>query len=167
MWGQGKTAKQIAEVLGDGVTRNAVIGKAHRLGLSNRVSPVKEAVASKQKAQAEKKQAATKPAAKKTVPPANSNSRTNIQRPLSAEEERRRAGGGVSMLDLKESMCRWPIGDPRDADFCLCGARKMSGLPYCEDHAAVAYQITRKQNIQDFDDSRPVEFEEDKIVVSV
>jgi GcrA cell cycle regulator len=46
----------------------------------------------------------------------------------------------VPLLDLKESMCRWPIGDPQDDDFHFCGHAKASGISYCEHHARVAFQ---------------------------
>lgn len=97
LWGQGVSASEIADMLGD-VTRNAVIGKAHRLGLSGRPSPIK----------------------KKPV-------------------------RGATILNLTERMCKWPVGDPKHADFHFCGKPAHPGLPYCAEHAAVAYQPAQKK----------------------
>lgn len=136
LWGEGKTAAEIAKELG-GVTRNAVIGKAHRLKLSNRLSPIQQTVkkASKPKASEEKA-----PAVKKRIPkPAN------MDVPFT--------GKGVKLADLKEKMCRWPIGDPQHEDFKFCGCANAMGLPYCEEHAKIAYQTTsrsRKLREDDF-----------------
>lgn len=99
LWGNGKSASEIAQMLGDQITRNAVIGKAHRLGLSGRPSPIRK----KPAAQAE---------------------------PVA----------GATILNLTDRMCKWPIGDPREPGFHFCGRPSVSGLPYCAEHAAVAYQ---------------------------
>ena len=125
LWGEGKTAAEIAGQLG-GVTRNAVIGKAHRLKLSNRISPIQQNTKSAPRPSEEKQPVAriAKPAevaAKKT--------------PLKIKD--------VKMVDLKEKMCRWPSGDPKDADFIFCGHDHMPGLPYCPEHARQAYQVAR------------------------
>lgn len=121
LWVEGKTAAEIAKELG-GVTRNAVIGKAHRLKLSNRVSPIQQ----------NKKPAAPKPVLEK-----------KIKRPLEQDNNREK----VSLVDLGANACRWPIGDPREENFGFCGDRKMSGLPYCGEHAKVAYQAATRNRI--------------------
>jgi GcrA cell cycle regulator len=108
-WDAGLSASQIAEKLGEGVTRNAVIGKAHRLGLKSRPSPVKS-----EPAQAK----AAKPKAKAKA----------------------KASGKVSLLELTERICKWPIGHPTDADFHFCGKPSKAGFPYCDEHCEVAYQ---------------------------
>ena len=46
----------------------------------------------------------------------------------------------VTIMDLRESMCRWPMGDPTKPEFRFCGARSITGLPYCTHHARIAYQ---------------------------
>lgn len=140
LWGEGKTAAEIAKVLGDGVTRNAVIGKAHRLKLSSRVSPIQ---------QAPLKTKADKPKAVKRVAP--------VKRPEFK-------GKAIKMAQLENGMCRWPNGDPQDAEFSFCGCPAIPGLPYCEEHAAVAYQVstrTRKLDANDFNDDAgaPAEFD--------
>lgn len=108
LWDAGQSASQIAKELGEGVTRNAVIGKAHRLGLKSRPSPVKS---DKVKAKAP----ARRPAKKDT-------------KQL------------ISLLDLTDRMCKWPIGHPGDPDFHFCGKPAEPGMPYCAAHCAEAYQ---------------------------
>ena len=128
LWTEGKTAAEIARELG-GVTRNAVIGKAHRLKLSNRVSPIQQNT--KPPAAARKPKAAPAPANRK------------MPQSPSADEARQ----GVPLMSLKASQCRWPLGDPQDADFGFCGERKLSGLPYCAGHAKIAYQAATRNRI--------------------
>lgn len=110
MWEKGHSASQIAEELGE-VTRNAVIGKAHRLNLSGRPSPVKSA---------EKKIRKPKPKAKKP--------------PKEVKEQ------VITLLMLTERICKWPIGHPGEANFHFCGIESAPGHPYCAEHAAMAYQ---------------------------
>lgn len=127
MWGEGKTAAEIAKELG-GVTRNAVIGKAHRLKLSNRLSPIQ---------QNNKKPVAAKPVEEKAPPQKIS------KKPAPSDMNIK----GVSLAALKEKMCRWPIGDPKEPDFRFCGGHSVAGLPYCDDHAKVAYQAATRNRI--------------------
>jgi GcrA cell cycle regulator len=170
MWGEGQSASQIAKELG-GVTRNAVIGKVHRLGLSNRAgssSPAKPAaakakVAAKPKVEAPAKPKA-KPAAKAPEPAAaapapkpNLPARRAIipaGQPLppqpSANEipaealakvsEVEKKAKKISVMDLTERTCKWPIGDPATEDFWFCGLPSQQGKPYCEAHVGVAFQ---------------------------
>lgn len=150
LWGEGKTAAEIATTLG-GVTRNAVIGKAHRLKLSNRMSPI----------QTSKKPKAPANTSTPPAPPKRQRNK-NIDIPK---------GKGLSLLELKPSMCRWPSGDPRDEDFGFCGEHSVESLPYCEEHAKVAYQAARNNRIlkaEDFEDKGRSDDtrEEQKIVVN-
>lgn len=130
LWGEGLSASQIAAALGGGVTRNAVIGKVHRLGLAGRAK-------------------SGQPAPARPAKP-----RPALEAPLGAAAEnvgfhapaRRQADAlipvseRVTILELRETMCRWPLGDPTSADFGFCGARSATGLPYCADHCGIAYQ---------------------------
>jgi GcrA cell cycle regulator len=151
MWKEGKSAAEIAKTLAKGVTRNAVIGKAHRMGLSGRPSPIKKPPAPKK--EAAKKAPARVPTAskapKKTATAATTKS-AHIAR--AAEEapkfdkEEIPEGGGVSLLELTERMCKWPIGDPREDDFTFCGRGIRVGTPYCPDHAAAAYQSSSRRS---------------------
>lgn len=129
LWGEGKSAAEIAKALGGGLTRNAVIGKAHRLKLSNRVSPIQ---------QNNKKPVASDPVEKKKI--------------IVVPKVVRKAGGGVAMVNLRDRMCRWPDGDPKEPGFSFCGCESVPGLPYCDDHAKMAYQAPSRSRILDVKD---------------
>lgn len=131
LWGNGKSASEIAEILG-GVSRNAVIGKAHRLELSGRPSPIKR------KEDEEEEVAVTVTA---EAPPA-------VEK-VPAKPVPERKSGGATILNLTERMCKWPIGDPRDKDFHFCGKAAHGNLPYCAEHAAIAYQPPGKRRDED------------------
>lgn len=143
LWGEGLSASQIAGELGMEITRNAVIGKVHRLGLSGRVKPAQAAVPR----QRSKPEAAdvlpTRPEVVvigNTLMTAVAASEIQVApapRPtpvLVPSCER------VTILDLRETMCRWPHGDPSMPEFRFCGARSTGGLPYCDTHRRIAYQ---------------------------
>lgn len=141
LWGEGKTAAEIAKELGEGVTRNAVIGKAHRLKLSSRMSPIQQNV-KKVKASA------------KAAPPVVRRSR---KVPIILGKE-------LQMEDLRDKMCRWPNGEPESDNFSFCGCATIEGSPYCADHTSIAYQVTsraRQLNAKDFseDAGAPQELE--------
>jgi GcrA cell cycle regulator len=131
-WEGGLTASQIADALGEGVTRNAVIGKAHRLGLESRPSPVKgtEAVV---EAPAAKAPAVATPAPAPAAAP--------VTRPVVARKAAQNGKAArTTLLDLNEKICKWPIGHPNDADFHFCGKPAQAGFPYCTEHCLLAYQ---------------------------
>ena len=147
MWGEGKTAAEIAKELG-GVTRNAVIGKAHRLRLSNRVSPIQQ----------------------NTRKPARVVEGRNAGRAARAAQIAEIQVKGITLAELKEKMCRWPLGDPKEPDFLFCGCAAVPGLPYCGDHARVAYQTASRSRIlqpEDFENNRSDEDNEDQKEVAV
>lgn len=142
LWGEGKTAAEIARELGEGVTRNAVIGKAHRLKLSSRLSPIQQ--------NAKK----IKSSDKKVAPPM----------PRKTRKVPIHLGKELTLEDLREKMCRWPNGDPQDENFSFCGCDAIEGSPYCEIHNDIAYQVTtraRQLNAKDFSDDAgaPLELE--------
>lgn len=145
LWAEGLSASQIANRLG-GVTRNAVIGKVHRLGLSGRTTT------SRVKTQRPRRRAAPRAAgggvhtfrthgnvALKAYYEADPEAEIEAA-PATVEELVIPIAERASILSLKESMCRWPIGDPGDAEFHFCGRDSGQGTPYCEYHARVAYQ---------------------------
>ncbi len=164
MWKEGKSAADIAKVLSKGITRNAVIGKAHRMGLSGRPSPIKKTEAASKKETPKKKEAAKKEPPKKEIPRQqagkklvslppvvvsgvrnNPLGRSNAPtEPRKMEKEAIPPGGGVALIDLTERMCKWPIGDPREDDFTFCGRNIRAGTPYCPDHATAAYQSSSR-----------------------
>jgi GcrA cell cycle regulator len=150
MWKEGKSAAEIAKTLGKGVTRNAVIGKAHRMGLSGRPSPIKKPTPTKKEsaaAPAPRKEHGAKDVKKAAAAPAGKASPAlakEAEELKKIEKEVVPLGGGVSLLELTERMCKWPIGDPREADFSFCGRGIRVGTPYCPEHASMAYQTSSR-----------------------
>lgn len=177
MWAEGQSASQIAKELG-GVTRNAVIGKVHRLGLSNRVAggkddeedtPVAAASAAKPDPRPEpaarpeptartapERPAAAAPAAAPSnvtplpirkaivpagqpLPPQPSANEISPEALASVREVEKRARR-LTLMELTERTCKWPIGDPATDDFWFCGLPSLPGKPYCEAHVGVAFQ---------------------------
>ncbi|HYD18628.1 MAG TPA: GcrA family cell cycle regulator [Patescibacteria group bacterium] len=151
MWKEGKSAAEIAKTLGKGVTRNAVIGKAHRMGLSGRPSPIKKPAAApkKEKEAAPKKEAvketrSSKPSAAASSPKMNPMMAREPEDVRKTDKEILPLNGGIPLIDLTERMCKWPIGDPKEDDFTFCGRGIRPGTPYCPDHAAMAYQTSSR-----------------------
>ena len=172
MWGEGQSASQIAKELG-GVTRNAVIGKVHRLGLSNRAGGTEEEAEAPQVAAApppKPEAVRPEPAAPRAEPPrpapAQAAPVSNVTplpirkaiipagQPLppqpslneispealaSVREVEKRARK-LTLMELTERTCKWPIGDPATDDFWFCGLPSLPGKPYCEAHVGVAFQ---------------------------
>ncbi|WP_170446875.1 GcrA family cell cycle regulator [Ruegeria arenilitoris] len=169
MWGEGQSASQIAKELG-GVTRNAVIGKVHRLGLSNRTTGAapakaepKEKPAPAPKAEAKPKPtpkteparpAAAAPAAEakpatpprrqiipagQPLPPQPSANEISPEALAKVNEVEKKAKK-LTLMELTEKTCKWPVGDPATDDFWFCGLPAEPGKPYCEAHVGVAFQ---------------------------
>jgi GcrA cell cycle regulator len=136
LWQDGLSASQIAKQLG-GVTRNAVIGKVHRLGLSGRAAPSKPArPAFKPPRPARAAAAAPTPPRRIAAEPAATSATPAVPAPRDVEE----APGTATVLTLGAHMCKWPIGDPSLESFTFCGRRTGGEGPYCNEHARVAYQ---------------------------
>lgn len=160
MWGDGQSASQIAKELG-GVTRNAVIGKVHRLGLSNRATTSTAKTDTTAKAEpkpaaepkakvAPKPEAAARPAtpipmrkaiipAGQPLPPQPSANEISPEALAKVSEIEKKAKR-LSLLELTERTCKWPVGDPATDDFWFCGLATQAGKPYCEAHVGVAFQ---------------------------
>ena len=171
MWSEGQSASQIAKELG-GVTRNAVIGKVHRLGLSNRAGGTAASAAAPAPAPAAKPEAKPKPGPRPvrteepeteaTPEPATASAAPSPARkaiipagqPLppqpSANEispealakvsEIEKKAKKLTLLELTERTCKWPVGDPATERFWFCGLPVQQGKPYCEAHVGVAFQ---------------------------
>jgi len=181
MWTEGQSASQIAKELG-GVTRNAVIGKVHRLGLSNRAgagaapsapaaSPAKPTAKEKPAAPSAPKAARPEPkATAKDKPAAGANSATEVsdEIPMSAARraiipagqplppqpsaneispealakvsEVEKTAKKLTLMELTEKTCKWPVGDPATDNFWFCGLPVQQSKPYCEAHVGVAFQ---------------------------
>lgn len=148
LWGDGLSASQIAGELG-GVTRNAVIGKVHRLGLSGRA---KTAVAGNAKSRKTAKTAANDSQTPTTAPESMPQSvgatalkAETTPAPQAKPEEKPVAelvpiAKRATILTLTERTCKWPIGDPTSKDFHFCGHASNPGVPYCPYHCRMAYQ---------------------------
>ena len=132
LWLEGHSASQIAKQLG-GVTRNAVIGKVHRMGLSGRAAPSQPARPTFKTVKPIRPAVSVAPAPRRCEPVAPA-TQAIVHRP-----ERVETPGSATVLTLGASMCKWPIGDPSSDGFTFCGGRATQG-PYCSTHAAVAYQ---------------------------
>ena len=179
MWGEGQSASQIAKELG-GVTRNAVIGKVHRLGLSNRAGTGAKPVAEKPAAKPVAKPAPAKPkpaaaapeapapepepapapkpepeldengipisAARRAIIPAGQplppqpSANEISPEALAKVSEVEKTAKRLTLMELTEKTCKWPVGDPATDDFWFCGLAAQQGKPYCEAHVGVAFQ---------------------------
>ncbi len=137
LWSDGLSASQIAGELG-GITRNAVIGKVHRLGLSGRAKSSSSGVARPRKVRA--------PGHMLRVSRVRGNTALAHAYEHDLEQEPELIdniipiGQRRTILELTEETCRWPIGDPGSADFFFCGGNTVNSLPYCAHHSRVAYQ---------------------------
>ena len=136
LWLDGLSASQIAKQLGGGVTRNAVIGKVHRLGLSGRATPSKPARPVVVRMAPRPRPISTPAAPRRPTPLPTVAQPTVIVR--------REEPGSATVLTLAQHMCKWPIGDPSSRDFTFCG-KAAGGHTYCADHAAIAYQPVQKK----------------------
>ena len=149
LWGKGNTASQIAEIIG-GISRNAVIGKAHRLNLSAKIK-TRTATSNKDFD--------------------NSQSNTNIK-------HRKSRGSRFKSLiiekdfepeqpkqleELDENSCKWPIGHPDEKNFYFCGRSSLKDFSYCKLHLLYAYQPKGKKDDAANKDEEP-EFIEKKII---
>ena len=172
LWLEGLSASQIAGVLGEGVTRNAVIGKVHRLKLTGRAKPASSAPRAR---------ATPRPSGGvRRISPGGGASRPSSGIASMMKSRSMPSGGGMtqgatalkiedefqrevyvapqvqelyipedqrlSLLQLNEHTCKWPIGDPLTPDFYFCGQHSEEGKPYCDFHSRRAYhQIEKKK----------------------
>ena len=104
-----------------GVSKNAVVGKAHRLGLNSRPSPIRRG---EEEINAVEEEAPVVEA------------KETKKSPKKVDKAKEKL---FTVNDLTSTSCRWPIGDPKDEDFHFCGKEALPGKPYCLEHAAVAY----------------------------
>ena len=140
LWSEGLSASQIAKQLG-GVTRNAVIGKVHRLGLSGRATPSRPARRPAKPSRPRTTTAIAEPV--RAVRPAPSLPTAVPSAPV--EPAVLPSGEFATVLTLKDSMCKWPIGDPAQASFRFCGRKTTASHAYCDAHANMAYQPSQKR----------------------
>jgi GcrA cell cycle regulator len=148
LWSKGHTASQIAEALGD-TTRNAVIGKAHRLDLEARAP-------SKQSGQSSNSN--SKPIRRGSAPTSRKAKFQSILLDKNFEPENPKA-----LEDLTDQTCKWPIGHPNEEKFYFCGRKPEGEFPYCKLHVLYAFQPKgSKEEVLEKDDEVP-EFIEKKV----
>ena len=127
LWSKGHTASQIAEMLGD-TTRNAVIGKAHRLNLEARAP-------SKNTSSGQREVNKNKNFRKSSQPMSRKARFQSILLDKNFEPENPK-----SLEELTEDTCKWPIGHPNEEKFYFCGRKPEQDFPYCKLHVLHAYQ---------------------------
>ena len=143
LWGKGSTASQIAEIIG-GISRNAVIGKAHRLNLSSKI---------------------------KTRNASSSQNFDNSSEENSSKQIRGRKSKFQSLIiekdfepenpkkleELDESSCKWPVGHPEEQSFYFCGRSSLKDFSYCKLHLLYAYQPKgrKEEPVADKDEETP------------
>ena len=143
LWGKGSTASQIAEIIG-GISRNAVIGKAHRLNLSSKIK-VKSSHSSQgflpdEDNNDSKKKQSRKSKFKSLI----------IEKDFEPENPKK-------LEELDESSCKWPIGHPEEQKFYFCGRSSLKDFSYCKLHLLYAYQPKGKKEdpMADKDEEAP------------
>lgn len=149
LWADGFSGRQIAERLGGGITRNAAIAKAWRLGLEQREAThgsKKHALACKLGRKKPKSQSPWRAVEVHGAGAVRGIKSDGFVPPIDmpAPEHQRK-----TVVTLEKDDCRWPIGDPQHADFHFCGAEKVPGLPYCGQHAARAYQPPKTRVVRE------------------
>ena len=143
LWGKGSTARQIAEIIG-GISRNAVIGKAHRLNLSSKI---------------------------KTRNASSSQNFDNNSEENSSKQRRGRKSKFQSLIiekdfepenpkkleELDDSSCKWPVGHPEERSFYFCGRSSLKDFSYCKLHLLYAYQPKgrKEEPVVDKDEETP------------
>ena len=136
LWLSGLTTNEIAKELG--MSKNSVVGKVHRLNLISRPSPIKK------KEEEEKLIIPSKPTNKKEI--FNKQVKEDFpfeefdKEPIKPLPEKKvHSNGCIKLSELNSHTCRWPIGDPKDDNFCFCGKKVRAGQTYCDEHSAIAY----------------------------
>ncbi len=136
LWEAGRSASEIGRLLG--VSKNSVVGKAHRMKLKARPSPIKRGSTPQVRRSAAA--AMPKPAAQAPAAP------KQVQERPAAPAPAPRPSRPVARTNGKGPSCLWPIGDPGDQDFHFCGEPAVPGKPYCDEHCARAYIVRNRSD---------------------
>ncbi len=132
LWGKGNTASQIAEIIG-GISRNAVIGKAHRLNLSAKIKTRSSATHQNFQNQHDEKNYKSKKGRRSKFKSLIIEKNFEPENPKQLEE-------------LDENSCKWPIGHPNEKSFYFCGRTSLKDFSYCKLHLLYAYQPKGKKD---------------------
>ena len=143
LWGKGSTASQIAEIIG-GISRNAVIGKAHRLNLSSKIKTRNATSGQNFSSNSEENSSKQKQGRKSKF------KSLLIEKDFEPENPKK-------LEELDESSCKWPIGHPEEESFYFCGRSSLKDFSYCKLHLLYAYQPKGKKEdpVADKDQEAP------------
>ena len=143
LWGKGSTASQIAEIIG-GISRNAVIGKAHRLQLSSKIKTRTSPIRQKQDKDFEDENSVKVKRGRKSKFKS-----LIIEKDFEPENPKK-------LEDLDDNSCKWPIGHPEEESFYFCGRSSLKDFSYCKLHLLYAYQPKgKKEDVNDKDNEVP------------
>ena len=131
LWGKGSTASQIAEIIG-GISRNAVIGKAHRLNLSSKIKTRHSSSSQSFDNDSEKNNSKQRPGRKSKF------KSLIIEKDFEPENPKK-------LEELDENSCKWPVGHPEEESFYFCGRSSLKDFSYCKLHLLYAYQPKGKR----------------------
>lgn len=155
LWDKGISTSEIGNKLG--FSKNAVVGKAHRLGLKSRSNTVIKKIKRKKTVPPKTKAAITKTEKVAATPKTTEKASKTASAPITpikakAKSSSKKSKHVVEMMDLKKNMCRWPLGDPRSSDFSFCGEPTFKNKPYCLTHCTEAYTLSTKKEEKAKDD---------------
>ena len=143
LWGKGNTASQIAEIIG-GLSRNAVIGKAHRLDLSSKIKARSSSAGNNFQDSIQESNSKQKRGRKSKF------QSLIIEKDFEPENPKK-------LEELDESSCKWPVGHPEEQSFYFCGRSSLKDFSYCKLHLLYAYQPKgrKEEPVADKDEEAP------------